>query len=263
MGAVDRISLSVPDFKTTYGQASVEYVFDNTSNPAQNIWNGLRYKVFFDWFTQLNKVSSTEGKFIFNAGFDARHYYPIYRNIIWAVRAAGDFSFGNQKVIYYLGGTDGWLNPKFNAANVPSPDNTYTYQSLAVNMRGFVQNVANGNNAVVINSEVRVPVFASLFNKPINNAFLRNFQVVQFIDLGTAWNGAYNKIERPNVRYAEPGNPVTVKVKAGGIGPFAGGYGFGARSTLLGYFVKVDAAWQMNVLFKGKPQWYFSLGLDF
>lgn len=263
VGAVDQISLSVPDFKTTYGQVSVEYVFDNTSNPAQNIWNGLRYKVFFDWFSQLNKVSSTDGKFIFNAGFDARHYYPIYRNIIWAARAAGDFSFGKQKVIYYLGGTDGWLSPKFNSANVPSPDNSYTYQSLAVNMRGFIQNVANGNNAVVINSEVRVPVFASLFNKPINNAFLRNFQVVQFIDLGTAWNGAYNKIERPNVRYAEPGNPITVKVKAGGIGPFAGGYGFGARSTLLGYFVKVDAAWQMNVFFKGKPQWYFSLGLDF
>jgi hypothetical protein len=263
INAEDRTSLRIPDFKTTYGQVSLEYVFDNTSNPAQNIWNGLRYKVFVDWFTQLNKVSTTEGKFIFNAGFDARHYLPIHRNIIWAIRAAGDFSWGSQKVIYYLGGTDGWLNPKFNDANTPDPDNTYTYQSLAVNMRGFQQNVANGNNAVVINSEVRVPVFASLFNKPINNAFLRNFQVVQFADLGTAWNGTYDKIERPNVRYSVPGNPITVKVKAGGIGPFAGGYGFGARSTLLGYFVKVDAAWEMNVFFKGKPMWYFSFGLDF
>jgi len=257
------LSLRFPDIKTTYGQVSVEYVFDNTSNPAQNIWNGLRYKVFFDWFTQLSKISTTNGKFIFNAGFDARHYLPLYRNVIWATRVAGDFSFGNQKVIYYLGGVDNWLKPKFNNANTPDPDNTYTYQSLAVNMRGFTQNVANGNNAVVINSEVRVPVFASLFNKPINNAFLRNFQIIQFIDLGTAWNGAYDKIERPNVRYSVPGNPITVKIKAGGVGPFAGGYGFGARSTLLGYFIRVDAAWEMNVFFKGKPQWYFALGLDF
>ncbi len=256
-------ALKVPDFKNTYGQLSVEYVFDNTSNPAQNIWNGLRYKFFADWFTQFDKVRSTEGRFIFNVGFDARHYLPIYRNIIWATRAAGDFSWGSQKVIYYLGGVDNWLKPKFNNANTPDPDNTYTYQSLAVNMRGFPQNVANGNNAVVINSEVRVPVFASLFNKPINNAFLRNFQIVQFFDLGTAWNGAYDKIERPNVVYSLPGNPVAVKVKAGGIGPFAGGYGFGARSTLLGYFVRVDAAWEMNVFFKGKPVWYFALGLDF
>ncbi len=56
-------------------------------------------------------------------------------------------------------------------------------------MRGFPQNVANGNNAVVINSEFRLPVFSTLFNKPINNAFLRNFQLLQFIDLGSAWNG--------------------------------------------------------------------------
>lgn len=259
--SVNPLSLHTSDVKTTYGQMSVEYVFDNTSNPAQNIWNGLRYKVFMDWFTQFDKVRSTDGRFIFNAGFDARHYLPIYRNVIWAVRAAGDFSWGSQKVIYYLGGVDNWLKPKFNDANKPDPDNSYTYQSLAENLRGFPQNVANGNNAVVINSEVRAPVFTSFFNKPINNAFLRNFQVVQFFDLGTAWNGAYSKIERPNVLYQSA--PVTIKVKAGGIGPFAGGYGFGARSTLLGYFMRVDAAWEMNGFFKGKPQWYFAMGLDF
>jgi hypothetical protein len=84
---------------------------------------------------------------------------------------------------------------------------------------------------------------------------------VQFIDLGSAWNGKYNKIERPFVPYGDP--PVVVKIKAGGIGPFAGGYGFGARSTLLGYFVRFDAAWQMSGFFKGKPQTYIALGLDF
>ncbi len=254
-------NLLYEDIKQTYGQVSAEYVFDNTSNPALNIWNGLRYKIFMDWFTRLDKVSNTDGKFMFNAGFDARHYLPLYRNIIWAVRAGGDFSWGSQKVIYYLGGVDNWLSPKFNDANTPDPDAEYAYQSLAVNLRGFRQNVANGNNAVVINSEIRVPVFSSLFNKPINNAFLRNFQLVQFFDLGTAWNGAYDKIERPNVSYNSP--PLTVKIKAGGLGPFAGGYGFGARSTLLGYFVRLDAAWEMNSFFKGRPMWYFAMGIDF
>ena len=33
----------------------------------------------------------------------------IYKNFIWAGRAAADFSWGNQKFIYYLGGVDGWL----------------------------------------------------------------------------------------------------------------------------------------------------------
>ena len=214
-----------------------------------------------DWFTQLSDVGDREGKFLFNAGFDARHYLPIYRNVIWAVRGAGDFSWGNQKVIYYLGGVDNWLSPKFNNGNTPDPDVDYTYQSLAVNLRGFKQNISNGNNAVVINSEIRLPVFSTFFNKPINNAFLRNFQLVQFFDLGAAWNGAFDKIERPSAVYGTP--PVTVLLKAGGIGPFAGGYGFGARSTLLGYFLRVDAAWEMNGFFRGKPMWYFAMGFDF
>jgi hypothetical protein len=85
---------------------------------------------------------------------------------------------------------------------------------------------------------------------------------VQFVDLGTAWNGGYNKIRRPELIFTSTEN-VRVKIKAGGIGPFAGGYGFGARSTLLGYFLKFDVSWPMNVLFKGKPITYFALGVDF
>jgi hypothetical protein len=271
-------TLKLEDQKQTFAQMTMEYVHDNTLNPTLNIWKGLRYKAYVDWFTQVNKVRQTDGRYLFNAGFDARHYLPIYRNVIWAVRGAGDFSWGSQKVIYYLGGVDGWLmlreNEKsnsmgqptgdyryFNPANPPAPGAQYAYQALAVNMRGFKQNLANGNNALVINSEVRMPVFATLLNRPINNALLRNFQLVQFVDLGTAWNGTYNKIQRPSTSYGT-GN-VLVKLKAGGVGPFAGGYGFGARSTLLGYFIRFDAAWEMNGFFQGKPQMYLAFGLDF
>ncbi|MDP4261058.1 MAG: hypothetical protein Q8941_00890 [Bacteroidota bacterium] len=253
-------SLKFPDSTTTYGQLSLEYVYDNTLNPATNIWNGLRYKVYTDWYNQLSHVGAG-GRNLFNVGFDARHYLPLYRNLIWAMRAAGDFSWGDQKVIYYLGGVDNWFSPKFSSDNTPDPNINYTYQSLTENVRGFKQNVANGNNAVVLNSEFRVPVFSTFFNKPINNAFLRNFQLVQFFDLGAAWAGSIKNLERPSVVYGAP--PITVRLKAGGIGPFAGGYGFGARSTLLGYFLRIDAAWEMNRFFRGKPMWYFAMGLDF
>jgi hypothetical protein len=199
-----------------------------------------------------------------NFGFDARHYYPIYRNFIWALRAAGDFSWGSQKIVYYLGGTDGWLFPKANQTPQPSPDQDYAYQSLAVNMRGFKQNVANGNNALIINSELRLPVFTTLFNKPINNAFLRNFEIIQYFDLGSAWDGSYNKLSRPTVHYTDPNSPgLEVLIRAGGIGPFVGSYGFGARSTLLGYFLRFDAGWEMNTFFKQKPILQVSMGVDF
>jgi hypothetical protein len=239
-------------------------VYDNTLLKATDIWNGLRYKFYFDWMSQLNTTAgSAEGKYTYNFGFDARHYLPIYRNLIWAVRAAGDFSWGNRKIVYYLGGTDGWLFPKAN--NSPQPaDPSYAFQSLAVNLRGFDQNITNGNNDVVINSEIRLPIFTTLFNKPINNAFLRNFSLIQFFDLGTAWNGKYNALKRPEQVIASPSYPyLNVQLKAGGIGPFAGGYGFGVRSTLLGYFLRFDAGWPMNTFFQAKPVLNVSMGVDF
>jgi hypothetical protein len=269
VGAIptDTNALKAPDINAgTYALLHLEYVYDNTILKATNIWNGLRYKFYMDFNNQVNAPPTGEGRKMFNFGFDARNYYPIFRNLIWAVRAAGDFSWGNQKVIYYLGGTDGWLFPKADQLPQPAPDSYYAFQSLAVNLRGFDQNVANGNNDVVINSELRLPVFTTLFNKPINNAFLRNFQVIQFFDLGTAWNGAYNKIGRPTITYQDqtnPSNPVTVLVKAGGIGPFAGSYGFGVRSTLLGYFLRLDLGWQMNSFFGKNKVLAFSMGVDF
>lgn len=276
VSSVDQLSAFLPERKSLYSTSRIEFVYDNSLSPAMNIYNGLRYKVFFDYNTQINKKITAAGRNTYNAGFDARYYYPIYRNFIWAGRVAGDFSFGDQKLIYYLGGVDGWLmfgdnavfkdnvfvrERYFNSSNQPANDQNYAFQSLAVNMRGFIQNVANGNNAVVINSEFRLPVMSTFFDRTVNNSFLRNFQVVQFIDLGTAWNGGYNSIKRPQVVYGQ--DPVTVKVKAGGVGPFAGGYGFGARSTVLGYFLKYDVSWPMNGLFKGRPVMYLALGLDF
>lgn len=261
-GYPDPNALKFNDTVTRYIVSRFEYVHDNTINPTQNIWNGLRYKIYFDVNMPTFKTAMNNGKSTLNLGFDARYYHKIYRNFIWAGRAAGDFSWGGQKILYYLGGVDGWISPKFNN-NQPAADQTYAFQSLTLNMRGYNQNIANGNNAVVINSEFRFPVFSTLLNRPINNAFLRNFQLVQFLDLGTAWNGKYNGIKRPGEVITAPNTPILVRIDAGGLGPFAGGYGFGVRSTALGYFVKLDAGWPMKGLFLGKPVWYFSLGFDF
>jgi hypothetical protein len=269
--------LLLKDLKRSYFQSHLEFVYDNSQNVAVNIWNGLRYKIFMDYNREVTKAKYSEGRNIFNFGFDARHYYPIYRNVIWAMRAAGNFSWGKQKFIYYLGGEDGWLmfgsNEKdgrqryFDNNNKPAPDQDYAFQSLAVNMRGFIQNVANGNNAVVINSEIRVPILSTFFNKTISNPFLRDLQAIQFIDLGSAWNGSYSKLGRPSISYSATNDPtrdpVIVKIKAPGVGPFAGGYGLGLRTSLLGYFVKFDMSWPMNTFFGGRPIKYLALGLDF
>jgi hypothetical protein len=262
-------SLQARDARRKYALFKFEYVYDNVVEKAQNILNGLRYKAFVDINSQVgtqrdfdgNKLA-IDGRSLFNAGFDARYYHPIYRNVIWATRVSGDFSWGDQKMIYYLGGVDGWMTPRWNNNNPPDPSINYAFQTLAVNLRGSNQNIANGNNNLVINSEVRAPILPTIIDRPINNAFLRNFQVVAFLDLGTAWNGSSFSIKRPTRVYTSNTDPIEVNIKQGGIGPFIGGYGYGVRSQLLGYFVRLDLGYDMNAFFK-KPILHFALGVDF
>ena len=89
--------LAVPDGVSKYALGRLEYVHDNTINPGQNIWHGLRYKAYFDVNMPVDVKTGNPGT-TFNLGFDARHYLPIYRNFIWAVRTSADFSWGTQEV---------------------------------------------------------------------------------------------------------------------------------------------------------------------
>ncbi|GAA4301772.1 hypothetical protein [Compostibacter hankyongensis] len=254
------------DYTQTYGLLRLEYVYDNTTNPAMNIWNGLRYKVYGELFPELKGPKKS---FTFNAGADARYYLPIYKNFIWATRVAADFSWGDRRLLYYLGGVDNWLFPKYDAT-VPvnhAGDNPpyYAYQTLAENLRGYPQNVKNGTNVLLLNTELRLPVFATFIEQPINSNFIRNFQLTAFADIGTAWN---EKLSFKNEGYSSypnvPTDPtVILQIKNNFLGPFAGGYGFGARTALGGYFLRLDAAWPMTGLFEGKPMWYLALGVDF
>ena len=100
-------------------------------------------------------------------------------------------------------------------------------------------------------------------NKPIKSDFLNNFQIVGFGDVGTAWTGLHpysdenflftNTIERPPLN-------ITVKLQRD---PIVGGFGFGARTRILGYFIRADVAWGVEDLEVLPAIFYFSLSLDF
>ncbi|MDV7395100.1 hypothetical protein RZS08_27185, partial [Arthrospira platensis SPKY1] len=122
-------------------------------------------------------------------GFDARHYQPLLKHSVIALRAAGATSFGSERMIYFLGGVDNWLFNNFNnEVPLPNPNDAIAFQALATNMRGFNLNIRNGNSYVVTNLELRMPVFKYL-SKRLQSPFLRSFQLVGFFDMGTAWEG--------------------------------------------------------------------------
>jgi hypothetical protein len=258
--STDSFSLNLPNFYRNNLGYRVEYVFDNTIPKGLNLYNGTRYKLYVEQFKELDNPNGN----MINLGFDFRHYEKIHRQIIFAGRVAGSSSIGAQKVMYYLGGVDGWLIPRFNNDIQVDRTRTYKYQALATNMRGFTQNIRNGNNFVVANAEVRMPVFAYFLNRPMKSDFVKNFQLVPFGDIGAAWVGAdpfsaENRFNRIEVQ----GPPVSVTAIESKY-PFVGGFGWGARSRILGYFIRFDMAWGVqNNRVAEKPVYYVSLSLDF
>ena len=267
--ATDQIHLEIPNTYANWGGLKGELIFDNSRSLGMNLLVGTRYKVFAEYnqmFAAIsdNKVTQLDRKYnLFVLGADFRHYTRVHRSLIWANRFAASTSFGASPLIYYMGGVDNWLSPKFNTDTPIDYAQNYAYQTLATNMRGFYQNVRNGNSFAVINSELRFPIFQYFSKTPLSSSFLRNFQFVAFGDIGTAWTGT-NPYSEDNALFTKyvtsgPFNISVIRQKE----PIVGGFGLGARIHLLGYFVRGDVSWGVEDYEINEPVFYFSLSLDF
>jgi Tol biopolymer transport system component len=270
--ATDYLNLLSKNQFNNAANFKIELVFDNTIPRGLNLWNGIRLKVFAETFQGLDSIFKAEidsnrwfKNDLYAVGFDVRFYKKVHREIIWATRISAATSFGHEKLVYYMGGVDNWLTPKFNNSVPVATNQNYTYQTLVTPMRGFWQNIRNGNSFAMINSELRIPLFRYLFNRPLRSDFINNFQVVGFGDIGTAWTGPdpYSPENSLNTTIiGTAGNPIMVVLK-NHTDPIVGGYGFGVRSRLWGYFIRLDWAWGYN---SGKflpRQTYISFSLDF
>ncbi|MCX6197911.1 MAG: hypothetical protein NTY88_01645 [Bacteroidetes bacterium] len=282
--SIDTFSLHLPSISDNWLFFRAEYVFDNCMEVATNIRYGTRFKVFGEVHKEFpTKNKNVSDRFDFPVvqfnnkvlgvfGFDLRHYQKVYKQIIWASRLAAGVSFGNAKMIYYLGGIDNWITgPGFDKFDRTTPinlNNNYAFQTLATPLRGFKQNARNGDKFIVFNTELRIPIFAALIRAPIRSELIRNFQILAFFDAGTAWEGAspwsgsnplYNE-SVPNV----PNNPSVIVHVQKYKTPIAMGFGPGLRTSILGYFIRFDTAWGYDTgEVSEKPKYYFSFGLDF
>lgn len=258
-------SLRIPTFNEYWASWKLAYVFDNTQSIALNIRYGTRYKVFFEQYQlAYSEQENTPSSDLSVVGFDFRHYQKVHKEIIVVSRLAGSTSFGSNPLVYYLGGVDEWWKSDLFDENTPIDNSqNYGFQALAANMRGFLQNVRNGNSFAVMNNEIRIPVFAYLINRPIQSNFVRNFQFIGFGDIGTAWVGTspFAK-DNPFSNEVKTTGPITVTYENIN-NPIVGGIGGGLRTTLLGYFVRADWGWGIeNGVISKEPLFMFSLSLD-
>lgn len=275
------IFLDKANLEKLWANLKFEYIFDNTRSLGLNLPAGSRFKFFGEAYQQVNKGYNN----LFVAGADVRNYTVIHRNIIWANRFATSASFGSTKLIYYLGGVDNWpnfpqlfpfffTNPPDFQAFIPlseirlTPGVNYSFQTVATNMRGFSQNIRNGSNFALINSELRFPIIRYFANYPLRNAFFENFQVVGFFDIGTAWSGVSPWSKKNgydsdfiNENFSENGS-VEIEIDAQ-RDPIVAGYGFGFRTQLFGYFIRLDWARGIENMQVLPRVFYFSLAQDF
>jgi Tol biopolymer transport system component len=262
--STDVATLNTPDVIKHWVGLKGEIIYDNTRKKCINIYYGTRFKIFGEYYNQIQKQSD-----MIVIGADIRHYIKISRELIWANRFAASTSYGPTKLLYYLGGVDNWMGYLFNStpmfdSSIPvSTKYNYGFQALATNLRGFRENIRNGNSFALINSEIRWPFVRYIAGHPFRSNFLNSLQVIGFGDIGTAWSGKspWSGNNAYDTQVVTNG-PVEVTLDTNKQ-PIVGGMGFGARAQILGYFVRADWAWGVDNGYILPSIFYLSFSLDF
>jgi Tol biopolymer transport system component len=267
---LDVSNISAADVASTYLGARGEFVYDNSRINGMNMMEGTRFKIRYDWFGGIN---GTRG---FNRlAIDLRHYQKIHRDLIFATRLSFAHSGGKSPKQSVLGGMENWtgnnqdertVNPLavgLSSSLIPIDNRDIFFVEMATNLRGFNFNKVSGSSHLLFNAELRMPLVKYFYRGPITSNFLRNFQLVGFTDVGTAWTGKW-PFNRQNSLNTEIIRLDFFSATVNNFrNPFLLGYGLGARTMLFGFYVKFDYAWGFDNGEVNKPIPYLTLGYDF
>lgn len=256
-------NLAVDDIVTNFVGAGAEMVFDNSIATGVNMLEGTRFKAGMMSMHGINKRFEDFSKLY----LDFRHYQKVHRQIIFASRVSYGNFFGNRPKRFVIGGMDNWIfarNENPGTIGIGPPADLF-YLQHATNLRGFGYNARQGNQFLLFNGELRVPIVQYLFRGPIGSGFFRNLQLTAFADAGTAYEGVnpFSSTNSYNTRVVGGGPSPFEATVINYRNPFLVGYGFGARTTLLGVYGKADIAWGERDRDKFGPVFYFTLGYDF
>lgn len=253
----------------------LEYVFDNSTDYAVNIKHGSRYKIYAEGINDFNIEFGDDNEFDLSrgitgiVGFDARHYIELFRHSVVALRGVGATSFGTNRNLFYLGGVNNNLLDRFNTNTPTLRDGSFAYQTNIFHLRGFNSNIRNGSSYALVNTEIRIPFLRYILNPYRASSFWKNFQIVGFFDIGTAWYGAspYSDKNPLNTISAQStsgnGSPIVTIDAQYYRDPLVMGFGAGIRAYLLGYMLRLDYARGFETNEFQDRIIHVSLGMDF
>lgn len=259
----------LPDSVTPYIGSREEYVFDNTIIKGMNMIQGTRAKVSLEHYFSPGNPSKNFGRL----GVDVRNYLPVHKELTLATRASYGQFFGNDKKYFLLGGMDNWLFNQTEIAGegdplylMPQMDNSdILLNRFVTSMRGFNYNSQYGNKYFLLNAELRWPVVRYLYKGIVVSNFLRNLQLIAFSDIGSAWSGSnpFTRSNSLNTQNLQNGNSPFSATVINYRNPYLIGYGFGARTMFLGYYLKADVAWGVLDGTILDRKYYLTFGFDF
>ncbi len=265
----DLASLNSSEFDEKRIGIKLEYVYDNTIDRGINFKEGTRYKFFTEAINrfdlQLVNGFSFDASLGFTTifGFDARHYLNLKNIAVLALRASGGTSFGSERILYHIGGIESDILNKYNS-DIPIPQKTFAFQTPVANLRGFDTNIRNGTTYTLGNAELRLSLAKVLGFENSRWSMIKNLQAIGFYDVGLAWHGNSPYSSENPLNIVTLTTPPIVEVTVEYFrDPIVMGYGAGARTTLFGYFVRVDYGWGIETRALQKGRLHIGLGKDF
>jgi Tol biopolymer transport system component len=260
------------ELQVSYAGGKLEYVYDRTEPMGLYAFTGTKGKVGFQHYQGLNYGDRSFS----NLYVDLRSYQKIHKNIVLASKFYFGSFMGSNPQTYLVGGMDNWMfNSFYNPpANRPEPspvrnpnglENSNILFADFVDLRGFDYDEIRGRNALTFSTELRLPLFSYLTRGTITSNFVKNFQLVGFYDIGSAWNNAapWEKVNDQNTEVINTSGSPFVIVLNNFNNPWLQSYGAGLRTVLMNYYIKFDVARPVRNYTTEDLKFYFTLGYNF
>ena len=259
-------------YDVNYLGGKAEFVYDRTQPLGLYSQRGFKGKVGYVQYQSFGNKERSFGNFY----VDLREYRSIHKNIVLAARLYAGSFMGNNPQTYMLGGMDNWLFNEFyrppsnrpESSPIRNPtgvENSNILFADFVDLRGYDYDEIRGRNMITFTTELRIPVFSYLTRGNITSNFIRNFQLVGFYDIGSAWNDSapWERINDQNTEVINTeGSPFTITLNNFN-NPWLQSYGAGLRTVLLNYYVKFDVARPIRNYEAEDLKFYVTLGFNF
>ena len=230
---------------------AISYVNDNSI--WQGEWFGPNNGSRFNFtFYGTPKIGS-DGLDIQTYTADYRSYNKWAKEFIFVYRLSGGISAGKNKQNFFIGGSEGWIVPRFANNTIPIVNvEDFAFLTPVLPLRGYDYAEQIGTKFAVTNIEFRFPLLKYLIFGAVPIGF-SNILGSAFLDVGSAWNDSQSW--RAFASDPNDGSTITRDLLIG--------TGVGMRLFLFGLPVRFDIAWRFRIGSFSEPFYYFALGPDF